>query len=344
MTRNRSSSVYLVWLFGTMLVLLAVSVALSFYFEPLTGDLTRIGPWSERDFGPRDPQSAVARRAGNSTGARPQVLVLGDSFSYANTWQSYLAEFGKFETQSFQFKDVGCIDNWLNWVFEQRGSGAQILIIQVAERGFVPLFAGTRTCPRSLPKATGADMKDKRVAGIFSGLTIDVVYLFRTAMNTARLRFLDGRFGSGDTVNVPLNTPALFSNRRADRLLYYAEDENKRAWTDKDIRAAVDNLQQIQARIARNELRLVLAVVPDKSTVYRPYILTGGDRDEYPDIFPAIATAGINSVDLLKLFRRQVDQVVDLYLPNDTHLGSTGYRLMAVEILEHLKREGGSRH
>lgn len=337
MKPDSSSSSYLAWFLGTLLALLLMSAGLSTYFEPLTGDLTRIGRWSEREYGPTRSQPAHPILANGQAGLSPQVLILGDSFSYRNIWQSQLAEIGKIEPLSFQFKDVGCIDNWLTWLAEKRYFDARTVIIQVAERSFVPVFGNKRTCPRSTPLPTAIQSKAKENSVDFPGMTLDAEYILRTAANTLRMRWQEGRVSSGDVVNVPLATAKLFSNRQANRLLYYAEDENKKAWTPKDIDFAVGNLKLIQDRLLRDELRLVVAVVPDKSTTYRPYLLSEAEKNGYPDIFAAIEAAGIESVDLLTGFRRKVGVSVDFYLPDDTHLGSSGYRVMATEIAERLK-------
>lgn len=329
---------YLAWFFGTVLALLFSAIALSLFFKPLEGDLTRIGHWAERDFAPTRSQSAVLIRANGSFDKTPRVLVLGDSFSHPNIWQSHLAESGGFETLSFQFKDVGCIDNWLNWVIEQKASSSPTVIIQVAERSFVPIFRNDRTCMRSTPLAETVTANTAKAKGLMSGLTLDAAYLFLTLANTLRMRWHNGRISSGEVINVPLSQSTLFSNSKSGRLLYYAEDDNKKMWSQKDIQMAMSNLKRIQNRLAEKNLHLLVALVPDKSTVYRPYMLAEADKTGYPDISSALVNAGINSADLLGLFHEKVAGNADLYLPNDTHLGGTGYRLMASAIHEQLKR------
>ena len=92
-------------------MLLLAAVGLSMYFKPLSGDLTRIGKWAERDFGPTLMQESPVIRPNAAALTHQQILVLGDSFSHPNIWQSYLFESSMLETLSFEFKDVGCIDN-----------------------------------------------------------------------------------------------------------------------------------------------------------------------------------------------------------------------------------------
>lgn len=337
MKPDRSSLSYLAWFFGTVLALLFAAIALSLFFKPLSGDLTRIGRWAERDFAPSRSQPAGPIRANGPFRAGQQVLVLGDSFSHPNVWQSYFSESGGLETLSFQFKDAGCIENWLNWVIEQNGPGSQIVIIQVAERSFLPVFRNYRTCIRSTPMASEVTINNARTKSLISDVTLDASYLFQTTANTLRMRWQSGRTSSGEVINVPLSNAELFSNRQPNRLLYYAEDDNKKSWSPKDIHAAIENLTLIQSRLSKNNLRLVVALVPDKSTVYRPYMLVEADKIGYPDIFSTIVSAGINSVDLLGLFQQKVASNVDLYLPNDTHLSASGYQLMGSAIADRVK-------
>jgi lysophospholipase L1-like esterase len=78
-------------------------------------------------------------------------------------------------------------------------------------------------------------------------------------------------------------------------------------------------------------------IVPDKSTIYRPYMLDDVGGGGNPDIISAAVSAGINSVNLLDLFRQHIVSSVDLYLPNDTHLSVSGYELMGTAIAERIK-------
>lgn len=337
MKPDRNSVVYVAWFSGTALMLLLAAVGLSLFFKPLSGDLTRIGKWSERDFGPTLLQASPVIRGNGPLLTHQQILVLGDSFSHPNIWQSSLSASSKLDTLSFEFKDVGCIDNWLNWVTAQAASGVQTVIIEVAERSFVPVFRSDRRCVSSIPVAS-ATAEKTRPTSLVRGITLDAIYLAQTAANTLRMRWQAGRINSGEAVNVPLSNANLFSNIQANRLLYYAEDDSKISWTQQDIAAAVENLKNIQNRLGK--LRLVIVVVPDKSTVYRSYMLRAATTAEYPDIFSSIAAAGVDSVDLRSLFQKNVASTIDLYLPNDTHLSPSGYRMMASAIAERLQTAG----
>jgi lysophospholipase L1-like esterase len=139
---------------------------------------------------------------------------------------------------------------------------------------------------------------------------------------------------SGEVINVPLSTGKLFSNRKADRLLYFAEDELKTSWSEKEQAAAVGNLKRIQEDLAKKGLRLVVLVVPDKSSAYRPYLANEAGKVGYPDVSEQLKTAGVNNVNLLSYFQHAAGATVDLYLPNDTHLSTQGYKLMASKVAD----------
>ncbi len=282
---DRISFSYLTWFAFPVLTFLIISIPLSIFFEPVSGDLTRIGHWSERDFGWNKPQPVVSVRANGASISNPHILVLGDSFSHPNIWQSYLAEASNLEVLSFQYQDVACVDNWLNWVVEENYSNMHTVIIQIVERSFIPVFRNINTCTSRIPKPLEIIKENIRLARPDSGLMLDATYLFPTAANMLRMAWTEGRLASGEVINVPLSTDRLFSNRKPNRLLYYADDENKKYWSEKDMTAAVANLKLIQDDLAKGGINLLVVLVPDKSSAYRQFFATQENREGYPDIF-----------------------------------------------------------
>jgi hypothetical protein len=335
MKTDHSSLTYLKWFAFPVLAFLAAAIPLNLYFEPIAGDLTRIGRWAERDYGWNRQQPSVTVQANGSSVRGPQVLVLGDSFSHPNIWQSLLAESRHLEILSFQYEDVGCVDNWLQWVKEKHYPSANTIVIETVERSFIALFKFRNSCGKLLPKSF--EMAEKTVTPVRPqrGLTLDATYLLPTAVNSLHVAIMKvGRVTSGETVNVPLVTNTLFSNRRSDRLLYYSDDDLKLGWSESDIAAAIKNLKRIQADLEARGFRLVVIVVPDKSSVYRPFMADKADNRGFPDIFRQLQVARVNNVDLLGFFREEASETVDLYLPNDTHLSTQGYKLMAAKVAD----------
>jgi hypothetical protein len=264
-------------------------------------------------------------------------LVLGDSFSHPNIWQSYLAESHHLEILSFQYQDVGCVDNWLRWVAENRYPNAHTVIIETVERGFVPLFRNLNKCASRTPKLLEIAEKNITPARPQRGMMLDASYLVPTAINMFRMARSESRVVSGEVINEPLSTDRLFSNRKSNRLLYYAEDELKMGWSEKDMKASVDNLKLIQTDLTKKGLRLIVIVVPDKSSAYRPYLANEASRNGYPDIFEQLKAVGVNNANLLGVFQEAAGKTVDLYLPNDTHLSTQGYEIMASKVAEQIR-------
>lgn len=332
---DRTSLTYLKWFFSTVISFFVIAVLLSVVLEPPDGALTRIGYWSERDFGWSKQQPTVPVRANGKLLSNPQVLVLGDSFSVRNIWQSYLAESRNLEILSFHYRDVGCVDNWLRWAVEKHHPEVHTVIIEVVEQSFVPLFRNLNSCTQSLvPKPLEITEHNIKQKLLNSGLTLDVSYLLPTAVNTLKMALTNGRISSGEAVNVPLSNNGLFSNRKSNRLLYIASDDTKMTWSKKEVAAIVQKLKSVQNGFAKNGLRFIVIVVPDKSSAYRKCMSSEADKYEYPDVFKQLSSAGVNNVNLLNFFQQAVGETVDLYLPNDNHLGMQGYKLMASKVAD----------
>lgn len=334
MKTDRTSFSYLKWFGAPVIVFVAAAGLLTSVFEPISGDLTRIGRWAERDYGWSKPQPTVLVRANGAAIVDPQVLVLGDSFSHPNIWQSYLAEARHLDILSFQYQDVGCVDNWLHWVTQKHFPNARTVVIETVERGFVPLFRNLNKCTSRTPRPFELEEKNITPARPRQGLLLDARYLISTAINTLRAGFTEGRMVSGEVINEPLSSDKLFSNRKSNRLLYFAEDELKLRWSENDRAAAIENLERIQTDLEKAGLRLVVVVVPDKSTAYRRYLVNEASKTGYPDIFKQLASASVADVDLFGKFQQATENVVDLYLPNDTHLSTQGYKIMASQVAD----------
>jgi lysophospholipase L1-like esterase len=77
-------------------------------------------------------------------------------------------------------------------------------------------------------------------------------------------------------------------------------------------------------------LKVSFLVIPDKSTAYANEIIP---KDLLPknNFWSEIQTSA-NFVSLLDEFQEAAATIVDFYLPNDTHLSTSGYQYLA----EHL--------
>ncbi|MEB3329677.1 MAG: hypothetical protein VKQ33_10635 [Candidatus Sericytochromatia bacterium] len=312
--------------------------ALSAYVEPVSGDLARVGGWAERDFGGRGPAAPMAIRANGGPGAPPPaVLVLGDSHSHPNVWQTVLAEATGLEPLTCSYWTAGSLARWTRWAARQP---ARTWVLQVAERHVVAdwgtLGPGAGPDPSPLPVAAGQTAgRRPRVAW-----NPDYAYVARASWNHVRLARQPGLLESGETVVAPLTRGDLFTCRRADRLLYFRHDATKDAWREADLAAATHTLVAVDAAARAAGARLLLAVVPDKSTTYAPWLLAPAARPRYEALQRRWAAAGLAPVDVLTGFRRALPATRDLYGPDDSHLGPVGHQLLAAAVARAMVSSG----
>ncbi len=327
--KSPDSSTYVKFLLIPAGVMIALFWILALLIDPVVGDLTRTGNWAENDFGWNAPQPVINIVPNDVSISDPDIVVLGDSFSITdNYWQSVLFRDFGWKTLSYGVDKVGCINNWVHWAIHT--SRAKVVVIEVVERQFVRKFLSLGSCSRLIPVPIQMPVGPTLAGRNSWPPSLDSRYLFETAINSARLFAGPGEtIRTGISVNVPIRPGcAKFSSRRRDRLLYYAGDERKNSWTPKDIASAIANVIKLENEFARGGKRFIFALVPDKSSVYQGCLLRRTEV-ELPDISNQLSLAGVDAPDLFTLFTDNANRIVDLYLPDNTHLGSRGYLLMA---------------
>lgn len=321
---------YLLYFLIPISILLGSAALLSFVFEPIEGDLTRIGSYSEMDFGWNAPQPVIKVDGNGKSIADPDVLVLGDSFSILNYWQSALA--GKLNKKilSFNFDQIACINNWVEYALNQQS--AKIIAIETVERSFVDHFLDLPLCKANDPSPFEAAETVTSARRAKWPPDFHIKQTFHVAMNTLKMDFNSHATFRGSAINAPIKAGcAKFSNRRADRILYYPDDENKSGWGRDQEDQAIENVLQLQMRFAEHGKKLVFIVVPDKLSVYRNCLPddSGIAPMAQVNITNLLIEKGVNTPDLLSEFKEQANRIVDLYSPNNTHLSISGYILMA---------------
>jgi hypothetical protein len=326
-----------------VVVCCAVVFALGSFIEPISGDLTRLGDVAERSWGWNAPQSKPAVRSRLATD-QTSILVIGDSFSDPNIWQTVLEnELGRF-TQSYSWSAVhnfGCLKEKLHKI-RQQAPQVTDLILELVERDFVSRFTGVDSpaaCAAfevAAPSARAAVPVSTDHRPIFALKIQDPIYVLKSIFG--EMRGYRGLTSSGDAVIAPLLTDRVFSNRRSRWLLYYAGDLNKNNWQANHVAAAIKNLKGLSDEASTLGLRLTVVVIPDKSSVYAEYV----DGPALPIIqyplWELLAHSELASVNVRDLYRNALPSQLDLYLPNDTHLGFNGYNLLGKAIAGKFKQ------
>lgn len=332
----------------------ALAAALAVYgrsFEPLSGDLTRIGWRTENDFGwtaPKEHFEPLAAALG-TLDDHYDMVAIGDSFTGESpwhpgtTWPHYLAHDTGLKVAIFD-SDDDMVGRLLASPHFQSDPPA-VVIYEIVERNLVP---DHRSAPDEDCPAPG-DPAVTLTPGPPGAPPVPVVRAtarpwtewpasYAAAYLTQNLRRRIMGHETTNSVELDLTRGGLFSSRADRELLVYGEDFNKLGWTEAGWRGAACNLLRLQARVEAHGRTLFLAMVaPDKLSTYGPFLAA----EKFRGISHLDLLAEYPALNLVR-FDRGFDPAthVDLYLPNDTHWSTVGHRL-AARLVERLLVEKG---
>ncbi len=329
--------------------------ALGVWLEPVDGDLTRIGGFSERDYGWRKPESIYVEPlpVNDQSYRYRDILVLGDSFATEKPklqWQNRLHLRTGWSVGTLSSYRVS-IDQLLENP-EFRANPPKLLIFETVERDLptrlqkMPqgLTSTGRSPALSLkpPKAPTESLESAMTTEVRSQKITDIQipfvarYLFRT-LQREWLGMMPGK-----ALRLPLQRNDLFSSRRSGDLLVFKDDFGKVAtWKAMGIEEMSSRLRSLRTRVESNGVtRLMVLIAPDKSTAYREALRdpSSGPQTELPKLIQR-CEAFVPDTDTA--LRRAIEKGgQDLYAPNDTHWGSDAHALIADLIITFLGAEG----
>lgn len=318
-----------------------------------SGDLARIGAWSEREYGWRAEQPRLQVRHNRADRIGATVWVLGDSFSMGNVWQSVWADRAGVRVHTLGWNGHACLEAFIDQALAPAQSAVSHIVVQTIERHLVDRLGPSPACPPSGPvevegppgttRAHRASwtLRPGRAEGVgFMGVwpQVDWRHLIRTARNEQRVAPRGSAEAAlvpaGDTLNAPLASDGPFSNRRPDRLLFYLGDDFKRGWSKPQLEAAAQHAARLQAKVRAAGKQLTVLVVPDKSTVYRPWLPEALAMPQWP-IEAVFRAAGVSVEYPVQAMREAARERVDFYLPDDTHLSPIGFEWLG----DHMARK-----
>ncbi len=316
-------------------------------FEPLTGDLTRIGWFAENEFGWSLPQRRFVPplAAAATLDGRYDIIAVGDSFTAEEynpgiTWPHFLARdtgaaIGIFDSGIDSLERVLASPAW-------RDHPPAALIYEIVERSLVPEHragdAGRCLATIATPLPVLAIAPRDIAAQIVTRPTSrgwddwPASYAMNYLLENA-LRWWRGREATS-AVRLEMGEAGLFSSRHDRSLLVYAEDFNKASWSMAEWRAAICDLARIQDRVEANGHTVFLAmIVPDKLTVYAPFL----PDQRFAELSQLRLLDDIPSVNLVRVDRALDPRArVDVYLPDDTHWSSATHEMAAEMVLRAL--------
>jgi len=328
-----------------------VLAATSLFLQPYDGGLTRLGGYPEKLYGWNAPQQRFTkplyrqfktREAGYREPA--DIVVLGDSFTFLEqvSWPNYLVKETGLRLQSFRI-DKTPIERILESETFHRHP-PRIIIYESVER--------------SLWERSQRDVGDCRILPPRRATTLRVAplsiepELFLRDTHSALLNFplsLDflakvvprEYLGRDHTpvARLALTRRVAFSNIETGQLLVYKDDLAKMHWTPPMWEKIRCNLVDLQNRVQANGYTYFVALVAtDKLSAYSDWLedpqLAHLSRFDLLAADPALHLPRVD----LSLKAAIHNNVMDVYLNNDTHWGTNGYALVARELTEYLIR------
>jgi len=338
-----------------LLILFAVFVALGVRLQPLNGDLTRLGGFTENDFGWNDPQERFSTMLytfdeGKKYDQYYDVVVLGDSFSITfprAQWQNHFVRATGLSLVTYEVDDIDIESFVASPAYKDHPP--RIVIYETVERSFVdrcpqwnkgdcrtapnPVFKKPHLKFRSGNQLLSAHTRNTQNGPLHPNLSSGVHFLKRSIKKAFNQK-------SHQVIKIALSRNDLFSNRQSGHLLVYRHDFKRYQVSKEDLDGAVCGLSYIQNTFQKNGKTFFIGMVaPDKLTAYmnvyknfdREKIYWMKDIEKHPELnVPNLNVALSNDI---------ARGVRDVYLPNDTHWGSAGQRIVARTLIKYLTQK-----
>lgn len=358
-----------------LLTLIALSLSavlgISFVREPLDGDLTRVGGFSENDFGWHEPQLFLVDKQlydwprslaelNQLAAVKPyDVVVMGDSFSWRhyNSFVNYLAAATGWQVMLLHHNDFTLDKVVGSDLF--RLNPPRYLVFEAVERRFYRriqhladvdpnTFAGVET-------ASGEMLMNKTHSSAYLNLNPSRMIERQEARQTDYAHFsqrvaeaihwlsLEVQFALGTkqprAQRLPLKASELrlFSNADANNILLYIDDFKFRDQWRRHPERLHTAVEVAASLVARNGYSTFIPLIfPDKLTVYADYLEDTSWTE--PGLIPKLA----EQIEMPRLdldFAAKIRSgVKDLYLPNDSHTGFAGSKQAAMSIVAFIQQ------
>lgn len=334
--------------FGFVYVAFSLTVIItSLWIQPFEGDLTRTGREPENRFGwnkaiklfPKD-HSTYYELTGLDYEGKQDYVVFGDSFSHmsmigktrAYGWQNFIYSDAKKSAYVYHLLKTP-IHEWL----EKTPADAlpDHIVFQQVERSLK-----LHNLPNSQCTLENKNLATRGNYSIpFPGNMIRYERDIGSTLEIdAALHWIRGKFNPKQkALTFPLKRSDIFTSNDRQNILILPDDirQNKRL-TEEKIDQIACYLSELKTRTEANgRTRFIVAIVPDKFTVYAPYI----DTDVTSiNLSKELEDRGLSLYRLDILFREAIEAgAKDLYLPNDTHWNPEGSRLFASAILNQMQ-------
>lgn len=326
------------------------------FLEPIYGDLTRVGSYSERRFGWTIPQLEFSKPlyTENKYDRYHDIVVLGDSFSTGSPklqWQNHLIADSAWSVVTMKATAIK-LDAVVNSrIFLE--TPPRVFVLESIERELPRRINNGRPCDTSATTAPQSSISKSvlpRASSLGSAVAKPVER--KKDWNDVKLGFVINFLRNGasrilwdvddtEVKKVVLDKVAPFSSLEKQELLVFFEDFISAAsWRNMGLEEIGCRIEQIRKQVEANgRTRFVLMIAPNKLTAYASFFTD--NRVDSSSMLNALAVrhpAHIPRVDL-DLNSAIKSGEMDVYLPNDTHWGSSGHQIAAQSLREFLEKE-----
>lgn len=327
---------------------LAVVWGLAAYLQPLDGDLTRVGGYTENDYHWRSPQRTFEKnhfRVASGLADYDRyydVVLLGDSFSCDQEgrrfgWQNYL-----FERTGWSILTLDVRRVWAHQILESeafRKHPPRVFIFESVERYLydrTSYFTGEPEKSHPVPRALPQLRPQRLESGVIwprarSSWDTDYAIGYLNALMERKLGL------NRQTLELPLTDGGLFSNRESRSLLVYFDEAGKPGMRGGDSAKMRAGMLALQEKVEQNGVtRFVCVVAPDKTSLYARWLANPASGTKNL-VEAAAAEPRLNLVrtDLI-LGGEVLSGSQDVYLPDDSHWGSATHGLVANRTVDYL--------
>ena len=206
-------------------------LGMAIYIQPLVGDLTRLGNVSERSWGWNQALPVVSIYQ-SELDSDIDILVIGDSFSEKDIWQSVMRDITGLRFKTYRWEDFSspaCLESGITNLKRQFPNIRHVLI-ETVERSAVSRFTALKgkidECPLTVNSSIHTKASNTLAVRNKSLDTIpDALYTIKAFLSEPKK--YHQTTVSGDGYISPLKRNDLFSNQKSDALLYFAGDLEK---------------------------------------------------------------------------------------------------------------------
>ncbi len=249
------------------------------------------------------------------------IVIFGDSFSTKNAgkyWLHHLSQLLCCTVYSISYSGMNSFSEYIKVLQTKPDCLPDTIVVEIVERNLVNSLCEININKKTeiLPPLKESPIKNRQTIGGFY-----------------QARFL--------RLNNPCLTAPLSDTLFSDyptTLFFYKDDTTTYPVTVE--RNAIRTLVQIDSLSNANGKHLWVLIIPDKLTLYKPYITN------YPKIAkrtletPCYFKDATHLINPLQALRKLTDAgTKDVYLPDDTHISTIGGDVIAREVAKSLKEK-----